>query len=222
MAEAGAEDCLAPCLCQQLPLHANEVLGWNLESQDLRVLHRAHLHALHDSALLVELLHHSTLQFAWHLDCCFLERLLLAASNRILAVQNLWSADHDLIAFPPHVLHEDAELQRAAALNHEALCGAAHLHAQGQVRKAFLLQPFLNRICCDVLRTRSLASQRRSVHSELHDHSRFFHHYGWHWPRILRVNHSISDGSSSHAGESADVTGEHLVDLNPLVVAELP
>mmetsp|Transcript_107659 Transcript_107659/g.270065 ORF Transcript_107659/g.270065 Transcript_107659/m.270065 type:complete len:339 (+) Transcript_107659:12-1028(+) len=127
----------------ELPLHANEAPCRDLEGKDHAVLNRATLHSLHDRTLLVHLLKDHALELSGDLDDCLLVGLLLRSSIRIFLEDNLRRTDHELVALTSHVLHEDTQLQGAAAFHAKAI-PTAGLNAECEVGQHLSVQPVLD------------------------------------------------------------------------------
>mmetsp|Transcript_22465 Transcript_22465/g.27660 ORF Transcript_22465/g.27660 Transcript_22465/m.27660 type:complete len:225 (+) Transcript_22465:320-994(+) len=164
---------------RKFTLQADGATRWDFEGQHRGIFNGARLHTLQNSLLLLHLLHDDALKFVGHINHHFLVRLLFGSSFRILTQQDFGRRNHELKALAAHVLHQNAQLQGATALDFEALRGAAGIHADGQVGEAFLFQASLELRCSDLGRLLALAGKGRFVDGKLHGHRGFLDLDGW-------------------------------------------
>ena len=117
--------------------------------------------------------------------------------------QDLRLADHQLVAFAPHHLDQDGQLQFAAAHHPERFRSARLLHSNRDIGQQFLVQPVAQIARRDVLAF--AAGERRGVDGEHHRDGRLVDLDLRQRLRSFRAGDGLADGDAFDAGDRQNV-----------------
>ena len=126
-----------------------------------------------------------------------------------LAHDDLGLGDLQLIAFPPHRLDEDRQMQFAAPGDQELVGGVGLLHAQGDVGFQFLEQPVAEIPGRDVFAFPP--GEGAGVDREGHLDRRLVDRHGRQCQRLFGVRQRLADPDLGEPGDGHDLSGLDLV-----------
>ena len=161
-------------------------------------------HLLHLALAAAQLLDHHADELFRAIDHQQLQRLgQVCRRLRLVRISGLPTASS--IAFAPHHLDQDGELQFAAAHHLERVRTAGFFHADGNVGQQFLVQPVAQIARGDELAF--AAGERRGVDGERHGDGRLVDLDVRQRLRRFRAGDRLADGDAFHAGDRQNVAG---------------
>src|SRR6185312_11589758 len=126
---------------------------------------------------------------------------------------NFGAVHRKLVAFAPHRLDEDGEVQFAAAADDELVRGIAVLDAQRDIRLDFAEQPLPDLAACHELAL--TASERRIVYAERHFHGGLFDRDHWQRHRDLSVRNRLANLHVGDARQGDDIARAGFSEVHP-------
>ncbi len=130
-----------------------------------------------------------------------------------LAGHDLGVRQHHLVAFAPHRLDEDSELELAAAEHGERVRAVGRLHANGQVLPRFALEALAQLAAGQVLRRLALPAKGEVLTPILHLDRRLFDADARQRFGLLGDGDGVADVDVFDAGDGDDLAGRRRLAL---------